>query len=166
MQHVYKAAPPHTEGHHCPDQKGKEGLTHQSALPRNPLLLVRQHYSTTHTILRLGGPAMSSNSNTESQRKWRHRRICPKWRNKKKPEKNSNETEISHLPDKEFKKLVIMMLNPLESWIEGLKKHFKQVRKRNKEWKVNNTITEMKTELEEIHSILINTEKWITWKTE
>ena len=42
----------------------------------------------------------------------------------KTPEKNSNEMEISNLPDKEFTEMVIKMPNKLESRIEEFREHF------------------------------------------
>ena len=63
-------------------------------------------------------------TNTDSQTKWGDRRIFPKLRNKKKTEKNSNEMEISNLPDKEFTEMVIKMPNKLESRIEEFREHF------------------------------------------
>lgn len=42
----------------------------------------------------------------------------------KNPEKNSNEMEITHLPDKELKEMVVRMLNKLKSRIQKLREHF------------------------------------------
>ena len=70
-------------------------------------------------------------TNTDSQIKWGNRRTYSK-DNKKKLQKNSNEMEINNMPDKEFKEMVIRILNKLESRIGELRTLKKRVRKHNK----------------------------------
>lgn len=62
--------------------------------------------------------------------------------------------------DKEFKEIIIRMLNKLESTIEELREHFKkEVENVTKnQWEVNDTVAEM-NKLEGIDNRLVNIEK-------
>lgn len=51
---------------------------------------------------------------------------------KKKTGENANEIDKNNLPDKEFKEMIIRMVNKLESRIEKFRECFKRVRKCNK----------------------------------
>lgn len=80
----------------------------------------------------MGEIVISSNSQKQTQ-KLKIKRVRAKTEEyapnagirKKTLEKNFNETEISNLPEKEFKETVIIVLNNLESRIEELRKYFK-----------------------------------------
>ena len=63
--------------------------------------------------------------------KWRHRWICSKWVNKiKTSQKILKETEISNLPNKEFKLTVIKMPTELGRQMDEKSENF------NKKWKI------------------------------
>lgn len=83
----------------------------------------------------------------------------------KTPEKNPNEMEISNVLDKEFKEMVIRMLNKLKNTVEGLREHFNEeienVKKNQSEMK--NIIAEMENTLEGINNRLVNTEERISY---
>lgn len=51
----------------------------------------------------------------------------------KTPEKKPNEMEISNVLDKEFKEMVIRILNKLKNTVEELREHFNRDRKCKKE---------------------------------
>lgn len=70
--------------------------------------------------------------------------------------------KISNLPNKEFKEMVIRMLNKLKSRIEELRDHFnKETENVIKNQSVmKSIITEMKNALEKIESRLVKTEEW------
>lgn len=69
--------------------------------------------------------------NTESQAKRRNRGIYCKWKNKMKPrEKTLHEIEISNLPDKELKLIVIKILIKLGRRVDVCSEDF------NKKWKI------------------------------
>ena len=67
-----------------------------------------------------------------------------------------NEEEIGNLPEKEFKVMIVKMIqnlgNRMQTQIETIQerfnKHLEEVK--NKQTEMNNTITEMKNTLEEI----------------
>ena len=77
-------------------------------------------------------------------------------------EKNLNEMEISNLPDKEFKEMVIKMLTKLgrrmEEHSENFNKELENIRKNQSELK--NTILE--NTIEEINSRLVDTVEHIS----
>ena len=76
----------------------------------------------------------------------------------KTPEKQLNEVEIGNLPEKEFRIMVVKMIQDLrksmEARIEKMQEMFNKDREelKNKQTEMNNTITEMKNTLEEINS--------------
>ena len=94
----------------------------------------------------------------------------------KTPEKQLNEVEISNLPEKEFRIMIVKMIqdlgNRMEAKIEKMQeifnkdleerknKHLEELK--NKQTEVNNTITEMKNALEGISSRTTEAEKWIS----
>ena len=65
-------------------------------------------------------PTLHIKGNTESWATWGDKRVCSKWKNRKKiTEKMLNEVEIGNMPDKEFKIMVIKIFTRLEKeWNE------------------------------------------------
>ncbi len=67
-----------------------------------------------------------------------------------------NEEEIGNLPEKEFRVMIVKMIqnrgNRLEVWIEKIQEMFNKDLEelKNKQTEMNNTITEMKNTLEGI----------------
>ena len=67
-----------------------------------------------------------------------------------------NEEEISHLPEREFRIMIVKMLQRLENIMEKMQKAFNTVNTitkdieeiKNKQTEMNNTITEIKNTLE------------------
>ena len=92
----------------------------------------------------------------------------------KTPEKQLNEVEISNLPEKEFRIMIVTMTWDLRKRVEAkiekmqamfnkdldeLKnKHLEELK--NKQTEMNNTITEMKNTLEGISSRITEKEEW------
>ena len=76
----------------------------------------------------------------------------------KTPEKQLNEVKIGHLPEKEFRIIVVKMIQDLgktiEAKIEKMQEMFNKDLEelKNKQTEMNKTITEMKTTLEGINS--------------
>ena len=83
----------------------------------------------------------------------------------KTPEKQLNEMEIGNLPEKEFRIMIVKMIQDLrkemEAKIEKIQEMFnKDLQElKNKQTEMNNTITEMKTTLEGINSRITETEE-------
>ena len=94
----------------------------------------------------------------------------------KTPEKQLNEVEIINFPEKEFKIMIVKMIQDLgktmEAKIEEMQEMFnkdieelknKQLKElKNKQTEMNNTITEMKNTLEEINSRLTEAQEQIS----
>ena len=94
----------------------------------------------------------------------------------KTPEKQLNEVEIGNIPEKEFRKMIVKMIQDLRKRmevkiknmqemfnkdLEELKnKHPKELQ--NKQTEMNNTITEMKNTLEGIHSRITEGEERVS----
>ena len=76
----------------------------------------------------------------------------------KTPEKQLNEVEISNLPEKEFRIMIVKMIHDLgkrmEAKIEKMREVFNKDLEeiKNRRTEMNNAITEMKTTLEGINS--------------
>ena len=72
----------------------------------------------------------------------------------KTPEKQLNELEIGYLPEKEFRIMIVKMIQDLRKRMEAkiekmqemFKKHLQELK--NKQTEMNNTISEMKNTLE------------------
>ena len=85
----------------------------------------------------------------------------------KTPEKQLNEVEIGNLPEKEFRKMIVKMIQDfgkrMEAKIEKMQEMFNQDLEelKNKQTEMNNTITEMKTTLEGINSRITEAEERI-----
>ena len=86
----------------------------------------------------------------------------------KTPEKQLNEVEIGNLPEKEFRIMILKMIQDLgkgiEAKIEKMKEMFnKELEElKNKQTEMNNTITEMKNTLERINSRITEAEEQIS----
>ena len=86
----------------------------------------------------------------------------------KTPEKQLNEVEIGNLPEKEFRIMIVKMIQDLGRRMEAkIEKMQEMINKdleelKNKQTEMNNTITEMKSTLEGINSRIIEAEEWIS----
>ena len=86
----------------------------------------------------------------------------------KTPEKQVNEVEIGNLPEKEFRIMIVKMIQDLgkrmEAKIEKMQEIFNKDLEelKNKQTEMNNTITEMKTTLQEINSGITEAEERIS----
>ena len=84
----------------------------------------------------------------------------------KTPEKQLNEVEIGNLPEKEFRIMIVKMIQDLgkrmEAKIERMQEMFNKDLEelKNKQTEMNNTITVMKTTLEGINSRITEAEEW------
>ena len=76
----------------------------------------------------------------------------------------TNEEEISSLPEKEFRVKIVKMIQNLRNRLEKIQETFhKDLEElKNKQTEMNNTITEMKNTLEGINSRITEAEKWIS----
>ena len=85
----------------------------------------------------------------------------------KTPEKQLNEVEIGNLPEKEFRILIVKMIQDLrkrmEAKIENMQKMFNKHLEelKNKQTEMNNTITETKNTLEGINSRITEAEEQV-----
>ena len=83
-------------------------------------------------------------------------------------EKQLNEVEIGNLLEKEFRIMIVKMIQDLgkrmEAKIEKMQEMFNKDLEelKNKQTEMNNTITEMKNTLEGISSRITEAEEWIT----
>ena len=84
------------------------------------------------------------------------------------PEKQLNEVETGNLPEKEFRIMIVKMIQDLrkrmEAKIEKMQKMFNKDLEelKNKQTEMNNTVTEMKTTLEGINSRITEAEERIS----
>ena len=83
-------------------------------------------------------------------------------------EKQQNEVEMGSLPEKEFRIMIVKMIQYLgkrmEAKIEKMQEMFNKDLEelKNKQTEMNNTVTEMKTTLEGINSRIPEAEEWIS----
>ena len=83
----------------------------------------------------------------------------------KTPEKQLNEMEIGNLPEREFRIMVVKMIQDfgkrMEAKIEKMQEMFNKDLEelKNKQTEMNNTITEMKNILEEINNRITEAEE-------
>ena len=76
-----------------------------------------------------------------------------------------NEEEIGNLPEKEFRVMIVKMIqnlrNRMEAWIEKMQEMFNkhQEELKNKQTEMNSTITEMKNTLEGINNRITEAEE-------
>ena len=85
----------------------------------------------------------------------------------KTPEKQLNEVEIGKLPEKEFRIMIVKMIQDLrkrmEARIQKMQEMFnKDLEELNKQTEMNNTITEMKTTLEGNNSRITEAQEQIS----
>ena len=86
----------------------------------------------------------------------------------KTPEKQPNEVEIGNLPEKEFRTMIVKMIQDLgkrmEAKIERTQEVFNKDLEelKNKQTEMNNTITEVKTTVEGINSRITEAEERIS----
>ena len=86
----------------------------------------------------------------------------------KTPEKQLNEMEIGKLPEKEFRIMIVKMIQDLgkrmEAKMEKMQEMFNKDLEelKNKQTEMNNTITEMKTTQEGINSRITEAEEQIS----
>ena len=96
----------------------------------------------------------------------RQRTISQMKEQDKTPEKQLNEVEIGNLPEKEFRIMIVKMIQHLGKRMEaGIKKMQEMFNKdleelKNKQTEMNNIITEMKNTLEGINSRITEAEEW------
>ena len=83
------------------------------------------------------------------------------------------EEEIGNLPEKEFRVMIVKMIqnlrNRMEAWIEKIQEMFNKDLEelKNKQTEINNTITDMKNTPEGINSRITEVEEQIvSWKIE
>ena len=81
----------------------------------------------------------------------------------KNPPDQTNEEEIGSLPEKEFRVLIVMMIQNLGNGMEKIKETFnKDLEELNsKQTMMNNTINEIKNSLEGINGRITEAEEWI-----
>ena len=83
----------------------------------------------------------------------------------KNPQDQINEEEIDNLPEKEFRVMIVKMIqnlrNRMEARIEKIQEMFNKVLEelKNKQTEMNNTITEMKNTLEGISNRITEAEE-------
>ena len=83
----------------------------------------------------------------------------------KNPPDETNEEEIGSLPEKEFRVMIVKMIqnlgNRMEAWIEKIQEMFNKDLEelKNKQTEMNNTITEMKNTLEGINNRITEAEE-------
>ena len=77
-----------------------------------------------------------------------------------------NEMEIGKLPEKEFRIMIVKMINNLENKMEKLQESINKDLEelKNKHTETNSTITEIKNTLEGINSRLSEAEESVSWK--
>ena len=79
-----------------------------------------------------------------------------------------NEEEISNLPEREFRIMIVKMLQRLENRMEKMQQAFNTVniitndieKIKNKQTEMNNTINEIKNTLEGVNSGITEAEEW------
>ena len=82
----------------------------------------------------------------------------------KDPPDQTNEEEIDSLPEKEFRAMIVKMIQNLGNRMEKIQETFKKDLEelRSKQTMINNTINEVKNSLEGINSRITEAEEWIS----
>ena len=82
----------------------------------------------------------------------------------KNPQDQTKEEEIGNLPEKEFRVMIVKMIQNLGNRREKIQESFnKELEElRSKKTMMNNTINEIKNSLEGINSRIIEGEEWIS----
>ena len=83
----------------------------------------------------------------------------------KNPPDQTNEEEIGSLPEKEFRIMIVKMIQNLGNRMEKIQEMFNKVLEelKSKRTMMNNTINEIKTSLERINSRITDREKQISY---
>ena len=106
--------------------------------------------------------------NRKTEKMKRQRAMYQMKEEHKTPEKQLNEVDIGNLLEKEFRIMIVKMIQDLrkrmEAQIEKMQEMFNKDLEelKNKQKEMNNTITEMKTTLEGINSRITEAEEWIS----
>ena len=85
----------------------------------------------------------------------------------KNPPDQRNEEEIGSLPEKEFRAMLVKMIQNLGNRMEKIQETFNKdlEEPKSKQTMMNNTINEIKSSLEGINSRITEAEEWISdWK--
>ena len=82
----------------------------------------------------------------------------------KNPTDQTNEEEIDSLPQKEFRVMIVKMIQNLGNRMEKIQETFNKDLEelKTKQTMMNNTINEIKNSLEEINSRITEAEEWIS----
>ena len=81
----------------------------------------------------------------------------------KNPPDQTNEEEIGSLPEKEFRVMIVKMIQNLGNRMEKIQEMFnKDLELKSKQTMMNNTINEIKKSLEGINSRITEAEEWIS----
>ena len=82
----------------------------------------------------------------------------------KNPPDQTNEVEIGSLPEKEFRVVIVNMIQNLGNRMEKMKEMFNKDLEelKSKRTMMNNTVNEIKNSLEGINSRITETEEWIS----
>ena len=82
----------------------------------------------------------------------------------KNPPDQTNEEEIDILPEKEFRIMIVKMIQNLGNRMEKIQEMFKKDLEelKSKQTMMNNTINEIKSSLEGINSRITEAEEWIS----
>ena len=75
-----------------------------------------------------------------------------------------NEDEISNLPEKEFRVMIVKMIQNLGNKMEKIQETFNKdlEEQKSKQTAMNNTITDIKNTLDGINSRITEAEEWIS----
>ena len=82
----------------------------------------------------------------------------------KNPPDQTNEEEIGSLPEKEFRVMIVKMIQNLGNRMEKIQETFNkyQAELKSKQTVMNNTINEFKNSLEVLNSRITEAEEWIS----
>ena len=94
----------------------------------------------------------------------RQRNILQTKEQDKSPQDQINEEDIGKLPEKEFRVMIVKIIQNLGNRIENIQETFNKDLEelKSKEMVMNNTITEIKNTLEGINSRIAEAEEWIS----
>ena len=82
----------------------------------------------------------------------------------KNPPDQTNEEEIGSLPEKEFRVMIVKMIQSIGNRMEKIQETFNKDLEelKSKQTMMNNTINEVKNSLERINSRITESEEWIS----
>ena len=75
------------------------------------------------------------------------------------PEKQLNEVGIGNLPEKEFRIMIVKMIQDLRKSMEKMQDVYQRPRRTKEQTEMDNTVSEMKNILEGINSRIIEVEE-------